>query len=168
MTTSWCRVSGAAVVTFMVASVLASAEQARRPAPGAASVPMEVALKVGAVGYDAKGQGSCTHARQAAIYGVLSEMWTVRHEADGRSVQLTLWKPKDGSAQMFSLSINGKPDATVSTVRGGEVSGSGSIRLEPSGKGGVFAVDAKEKSGGSITGTIKCEAFTAAVAEGGN
>jgi hypothetical protein len=168
MTTSSMRVSAAAAVAFIFASVLVSADQVRRQSPGAALVPMDVALKVGNIAYDAKGQGSCTHARQAAIYGVPSEMWSVRHEADGRSLQLTLWKPKDGSAQMFSLSINGKPNATVTTVRGGQVSGSGEVRLEPSAKGGAFTVDAKEKSGGSITGTIKCEAFTAAVAEGGN
>ena len=168
MTTASVRMFSAAAVTITFASVLASADQVRRQSPGAAQVPMEVALKVGNVAYDAKGPGSCTHARQAAIYGVPSEMWSVRHKTDDRSLQLTLWKPKDGSASMFSLSINGKPSGTVSTVRGGDVSGSGTVTLEPSGKGGAFTVDAKEKSGGSITGTIKCDAFTAAVAEGGN
>ena len=129
---------------------------------------MEVALKVGNVPYEVKGQGSCTYARQASIYDVLSGMWTVRHEAEGRSFQLTFWKPKDGSRQMFSLSINGKPEATVSTVRGGQLSGSGTVKFEPSAKGGTFSVNAKEKSGGAISGTIKCEAFTPASADGGN
>lgn len=162
------RVFPVVAVTLMVASALTSAEQVRRQTPGTALVPLEVSLKVGTSAYGAKGQGSCTHAQQAAIYGVRSEMWTVRHEADGRSLQLTLWKPKDESAPMFSLSINGTPNATVSTVRGGQVSGSGAVRFEQSGKGGAFTVDAKDKSGASITGTIKCEAFTAAVAAGGN
>ena len=168
MTTSVLHVFSAVALTFMFASAPGSADQVRRQSPAAALVPMEVALKVDNAVYDAKGQGSCTHARQAAIYGVLSEMWSVRHEADGRSLQLTLWKPKDGSTQMFSLSINGKTNASVSTVRGGQVSGSGTVTLEPSGKGGAFTVDAKEKSGVSIAGRIKCEAFTAAIAEGGN
>ena len=168
MTTGSLRVFSAAAIAVVCASALPTADQVRRQSPQAALVPMEVALKVANATYDAKGQGSCTHARQASIYSVLSEMWTARHEADGRSLQLTLWKPKDGSAQMFSLSINGKPNATVRTVRGGEVSGSGAVRFEASGKGGAFTVDAKDKAGASITGTIKCEAFTAAVAEGGD
>lgn len=168
MTACSLRVLSLAVFTFSFMSALPSADQVRRQTPGASSVPMEIALKVGNVAYDAKGQGSCMHARQASIYNVLSEMRTVKHEADGRSLQLTLWTPKDGSAQMFSLSINGKPNASVSTVRGGQVSGSGDVRFEPSGKGGAFTVAAKDQAGASITGTIKCEAFTAAVAEGGN
>jgi hypothetical protein len=168
MTTSSLRMFSVAAVAFSFVSASPSADQVRRQSPKGATVPMEVALKVGHAGYDAKGQGSCTHARQASIYNVLSEMWTVRHEDDGRSFQLTLWKPKDGSAPMFSLAINGKPDATVSTVRGGQVSGSGTVKLEPSVKGGTFTVDAKEKSGATIAGTIRCEAFTPAIAEGGN
>ena len=168
MTTSSLRIFSVAAVAFSLLSASPSADQARRQSPKAATVLMEVALKVGNIPYDAKGQGSCTHARQASIYNVLSEMWTVRHEAEGRSFQLTLWKPKDGSAQMFSLSVNGKPETTVSTVRGGQVSGSGAVQFEPSAKGGTFSVEAKDKAGTPITGTIRCEAFTAAAAEGGN
>ena len=168
MKTLTLRPFAVAAVTFTFTIVLASADQVRRQSREPVRVPMEVALKTSGIPYDAKGQGSCTHARQAAIYGVLSEMWSVRHEADGRSMQLTLWKPKDGSAQMFSLSVNGKTNATVTTVRGGQPSGSGTVSLEASGKGGAFTVDAKDKSGTSITGTIKCEAFTPAIAEGGD
>ena len=162
------RMFSAVAAGIVFASAVPGADQVRRQSGTAALVPMEVALKVGSGAYEAKGQGACTHARQASIYNVLSEMWTVRHEADGRSFQLTLWKPKDGSAEMFSLSINGKPQATVSTVRGGQVSGGGTVKFAPSAKGGAFTVDAKDKSGATITGTIKCEAFTAAIAEGGD
>jgi hypothetical protein len=95
-------------------------------------------------------------------------MWTVRHREDGRSLQLTLWKPADGSPAMFNLSVKGPQNTTVSTVRGGQVSGSGTVTLAKAGKGGTFTVDARDKAGAPITGTIKCEAFTAAIAEGGD
>jgi hypothetical protein len=127
-----------------------------------------VSLKVGSEVYDTKGQGSCTHAPIAAIYGVRAQMWSVRHEGGGRSVQLTFWKPSDASASMFSLSVSGTKSTSVSTVRGGQVTGSGTVTLAASGKGGTFTVDAKPKSGEAIAGTIKCEAFTPAIAEGGN
>jgi hypothetical protein len=95
-------------------------------------------------------------------------MWSVTQEADGRSVQLTLWKPSDGSASMFSLSLNVPKSITISTVRGGQTQGSGTVALVPSAKGGTFTIDAKARTGETILGTIKCEAFTPAIAEGGD
>ncbi|MDQ3486417.1 MAG: hypothetical protein M3468_01635, partial [Acidobacteriota bacterium] len=143
---------------------LTYAEQTNRRA----TVPLEVSLKVGQGTYAAKGQGTCTYARQAAIYDIRSQQWTARHEEDARSVQLTVWKPVDGSAEMFSLLVNDQSDVNITTVRGGQVSGSGTVKFEPSGKGGTFTVVAKGKAGEPVTGTFKCEAFTAAIAEGGN
>jgi len=154
----------AASVAIVAASTLTYAEQTNRRA----TVPLEVSLKVGQGTYAAKGQGTCTHARQAAIYNIRSQQWTARHEEDTRSVQLTLWKPVDGSAEMFSLLVNDKSDVNITTVRGGQVSGSGTVKFEPTGKGGTFTVAAKGKAGEPVTGTFKCEAFTAATAEGGN
>jgi len=69
---------------------------------------------------------------------------------------------------MFSLRVNDKSDVNITTVRGGQVSGSGTVKFSPSGKGGTFPVAAKGKAGEPVTGTFKCEAFTAAIAEGGN
>ena len=156
------------LMTLTLATVLVSAHQIRRQTSGPALVPIEMSLKAAGEGFEMKNQGSCTQAPKASIHGILSEMWTVRQEQDGRSVQLTLWKPADGSAPMFSLSTNGKKSMTISTVRGGQVSGSGTVTLAPSAKGGTFTVDAKSQAGEPVSGTIKCEAFTPAIAEGGN
>ena len=165
MSRYWTRFS--VIAATLMLPVLTDAEQVRQR-PTEATVAIEVALKAGSTAYDAKAQGSCTHAPKAAIYGVVSEMWTVRHREDGRSLQLTLWKPMDGSTQMFNLSVNGPRNTTVSTVRGGQVSGSGTVTFAKADKGGTFTIDAKDKAGAPITGTIKCEAFTAAIAEGGD
>ena len=156
-----------AAVAITFATVLTRADQVRRQ--GSAEVPLEVSLKVGGAAYVAKGQGACTHARQASIYDVRAEMWSVRQTGEGgSSVELTFWKPSDGSASMFSLSLNATKSVSISTVKGGQVTGSGSVNLSPSAKGGTFTVDAKTRAGEAVAGTIKCEAFTPAIAEGGD
>ena len=167
MTNTSVRIASGIVIAIVSTAAFVRADQ-RRAAPGPQLVPAEISLKVAGDSYDAKGQASCTHAPKGSIYNVISEMWTVRHEQDGRSFQLTLWKPVDGSASMFTLAANGKKNVSISTVRGGEVTGTGTVTLAPSGKGGKFAIDAKAKGGDSVSGTITCEAFTPAIAEGGN
>jgi hypothetical protein len=156
----------ASSLTFSI-SLLEAGQVRRQPGQGQPTVPVTVALKVGAEPFTSSAAGQCTHAPTASIYSVLSEMWTVRQQEEGRSIQLTLWHPKDGTADMFSLSVNGKASVQVSTVRGGTQSGSGTVKLERAEKGGTFTVSAKAKSGEAITGTIQCSAFTAAIAEGG-
>lgn len=149
------------VITCVVA--LTQAEQVRQTGP--IQVPIEVSLKVGGQAYVAKGLGSCTHAPKASIYNVPAQLWSVSQQGDGGLVQLTLWKPADGSANMFSLSVK---NITISTVKGGQVTGTGTVTLAPSGKGGTLTVDARTRTGEAIAGTIKCEAFTPHIAEGGN
>lgn len=155
-----------ALVVLLAASSSIEARQVRRSGP--AQVPVEVNIKSGTGTFTAKGDGSCTHAPKASIYNVLSEMWMARHQDGGRSVQLTLWKPADGSEPMFTLSVNTGRSTSISTVRGGQPSGSGTVTMKPAAKGGTFTIDAKTKEGAAVTGTITCGAFTPHVAEGGN
>jgi hypothetical protein len=100
----------------------------------------------------------------------MAEMWMVQQSADGRSLSLTLWKPKDGSGDMVTLSVtNGNLSQQINTVRGGAATtGSGKVTLARAGNGGTFSVDAKSSSGAAISGTIKCDAFAPHMAEGGN
>lgn len=160
---------GAVIATSLcVSTSVLQAGQVRRQAPqGPAPVTVTVALKAAGQSYGATAPGSCTHAPKASIYNVMAEMWTVHQESDGRSLQLTLWQPADGSEGMFSLSLNGPANLQVNTVRGGTVVGSGTVKLQAADKGGTFTVNAKAKAGETITGTIQCAAFTPAVAEGG-
>ena len=48
------------------------------------------------------------------------------------------------------------------------MTGTGTVILSTSAKGGTFTVAAKTTAGEAIAGTIKCEAFTPAIAEGGD
>ena len=149
----------------------------RRVAPGASSqpttVPVTIALKAGADTFQFTGQASCTHAPTASIYGLLSEQWNVEQSEGSRSLHLTLWKPKNGAGDMFNLSISsgGARPQSVNTVKAPGApapAGSGHVTLTPAGNGGTFTVDAKTAAGGAITGTIKCDAFSPAIAEGGD
>lgn len=163
------RVCTSVCLAFVITAwTAAAADQVRRQSsPGPQTVPVNVSLKTGAATYSSNAPGTCSHAPTASIYGVLSEMWTVSQNAEGRSAQLTLWRSQKDAAETFSLSLNDKKSLTISTVRGGQISGSGTVKLEPSGKGGTFTIDAKTASGETVTGTIGCPAFTPATAEGG-
>ena len=135
---------------------------------GESQTPVQVSLSVGGKRFDASAPGTCTHAPVASIYQVMAELWTARQSAETGSLNLSLWRPKDGSADMVSLSSrSGRASTNVSTVRGGTVAGSGKVTLAPAGKGGEFTVDARSADGAAITGTIKCDAFAPHVAEGG-
>jgi hypothetical protein len=158
----------AAVVGITCVTALTHASQVRRR-QGPVLVAIEVSLKVGSASYVTKGLGSCTHAPKASIYDVPAQLWSVQQASGERPVRLTLWKPSDGLSSMFSLSVNDPVRSiTISTVRGGEVTGSGTVTLAAAAQGGTFTVDAKTKTGESIAGTIKCEAFTPHAADGGN
>ena len=155
--------------------VLTSAPAAQVRAPRGTERPtvgVTIALKSGAGGYQATGQGTCTYAKTAAIYGVLSEQWSVQHSEGSRSLALTFWKPKSAAEPMFTLSLSaGSGRQSVSTVKASGAptpEGSGKASFAAAEKGGTFTIDAKDAKGGGITGTIRCDAFTPAISEGGN
>ena len=145
--------------------------EAQRRAPGdvPAKQGIQASLKVGNQLYDSKAPGRCTHAPVASIYQVMAQMWSVQQSADGRSLTLTVWRPKDGSGDMVTLSVeSGNSSHQVNTVRGGEpVQGTAKVTFEKSGAGGSFTLDARAKDGTAMTGTIKCDAFAPHIAEGG-
>jgi hypothetical protein len=136
------------------------------------TVGVTASLKAAGESYDLSGPARCTHAPMAAIYGIVSEQWTVEQSEGTRSLNLTLWKPKNGSGEMFTFSVSpGRRAHSVNTVKAGNApapSGSGTVKLAPAGSGGTFTIDAKTADGAAITGTVKCDEFLAAVAEGGN
>jgi hypothetical protein len=151
-------------------SLPAAGQERRSPAaaPEEWMAPMQVSLKIGDQRYESSTPGKCTHAPVASIYQAMSELWSAQQSDGGRSLNLSFWRPKDGSADMVSLAVtSGRSSHRVSTVRGAPLAGSGKVALQPSGKGGVFTVDAKTPEGAAITGTIKCDVFAPHVAEGG-
>jgi hypothetical protein len=155
---------------MIVAVTATSAEQRRAPASADKTVSVSIALKVGAQSYDFTGKATCTYAPVAGIYNLRAEQWSVQQASDGGSLSLTHWHPASG-ADMFNLSVtSGNTQSAVSTVKvgtNGTLDGSGAVTLKREGTGGTFTVAAATAKGAKITGTIKCEAFTPAIAEGG-
>ena len=142
----------------------------RRPAGQAsAKQGIQASLNVGGETYESNEPGRCTHAPTASIYQVVSQLWSVQQSSQGRSLTLTFWKPKDGSAEMVNLSVrNGDASHDVSTVRGGAATtGTGKVTFDKSGDGGTFTLEAVTKAGTVITGRITCDAFAPHMAEGG-
>jgi hypothetical protein len=158
------------VISAIAFSSLVADIDAQRRAPGQAQMKqqIQVALKVGGQMYQSSEPGKCTHAPVASIYNVVSEMWSVQQASEGRSLALSLWRPKNGSGDMVTLAVtSGNTSHQVSTVRGGATTGAGKVMFEKSGSGGTFSVDARTSAGAAITGTIRCDAFAPHTAEGG-
>ena len=161
----WVLLLSAIAFTGLVGS---AAGQRRAPGQERAKQAIQASLKVGMQTYESSEPGSCTHAPKASIYDVMAELWTVNQLAGERSLTLTFWKPANGSAEMFNLSVSdSKGSNDVNTVRGGTISGSGKVTFAKSGQGGAFTIDAKTKAGAAITGKITCAAFGPHIAEGG-
>jgi hypothetical protein len=158
---------------FVVALTIASAASAqRRPAPAMpAEASVAITLQVAGQPYRFEGNGTCRHAPVASIYNVMAEMWGIQQSDGQRSITLTLWRPRSASGDMVSLSVvTGGKSYLVNTVkpdRESAVAGSGNVTLTTAGAGGTFTIKATAVNGAAITGTIKCSAFTAAMAEGG-
>ena len=165
------RIQSKILLSFAIALTITSAAsaQGRRMPWTRDEVDAAISLQVAGQPYRFEGKAECEHSPVASIYGVMSEMWSV-HQNDGqRSVNLTLWHPRSASGDMFSLSVGTRGKAyLVNTVKpGGAVKGSGKMTVTRSGAGGTFTINATAADGAAITGTVKCSAFTAAVAEGG-
>src|SRR5918992_3302445 len=129
------------VISAIVITSFISGLEAQRRVPGQAQPKQAInaSLKVGGHAYESREPGRCTHAPTASIYSIVSEMWTVQQSAEGRSLALTLWRPKDGSGDMVTLSVSsGDSSHQINTARGGGgTSGTGKVTLEKSGVGGV-------------------------------
>ena len=166
-----------AVLTIVSLSSLIATSvpvEAHRRAPGIAvepALPMKIDLQVGGEKYAFSGPGVCQSSSDASIYELAAAMYAVRQNGEGRSVNLTLWRPKTGAPDMLTLGVSlGSRSYRVSTVkvgRNGEVRGSGGASFAKTGAGGTFTLDATAEGGTKITGTITCERFAGIVAEGG-
>jgi hypothetical protein len=111
-----------AIVSIAFSAFIGVVEAQRRvPGQAESKQAVAVALKAGGQTYESREAGKCTHAPTASIYSIVSEMWSVQQSSDGRSLALTVWRPKDGSGEMVTLSVSsGNSSHQVNTVRGGE------------------------------------------------
>ena len=138
-------------------------------APG--EVPLKIELSAGGDRAELTGMGRCTHAKEASIYGMPASLWQIQDSDTGQigHATLTVWRPASGSGgDQFSMAIaSGDRDHRISTVKGGEIVGSGSITMHPMGAGAHFEVVGTDAEGRSVRASFQCERFTEHVAEGG-
>ena len=112
------------------------------------------------------------HSPTAAIHNVPAALWLVHHTGSGRGaikrLNLTFWRPKDGSPERFSLAVKSRSSSHRIDVGGrGKPVGSGKAALSLKGTGGRFEIKGKDDSGTPIEVIIKCPAFGGIEAEGG-
>jgi hypothetical protein len=157
--------------SLMLLSMAGGDAQRRVPGQAPATVPMVVALKAGDKVYDFTGQGKCTHAPVASIYGLRAERWTAERTGDGPGATLSVWRPASGS-DLVSIAFNiGETRYSMSTIKvggNGTTEGSGTITFSRKEAGGTFTVNGTAANGTKISGTVTCGGFTPAIAEGGH
>ena len=137
-------------------------------APAAAS--LSITGKVGGKSLQASGGGSCRHAPDAAIRGVSASLWMVQYaggEGGVKQLNLTLWRPKDGSPDQLSLAFETNTGEYRIETGEGEHKGEGAVTILPNGPGGRFELSGKESGGKPVQITIDCPAFAGIQAEGG-
>jgi hypothetical protein len=160
------RVCGVAAAAL----ILAGTPVTTIAGPNDATVPVQVALKVGEQPYRFGGEAICQHAPQATIYDAPAALWSFRHVEPARSLNLAFWRVQaQGDMITLGLTLSGA-DHRVSTVKigqKGDVRGSGRATFTASGAGGTFSLDLVARDGTPIKGTISCCRFTPIVEEGG-
>ena len=133
-------------------------------------VPLTIEVSVGSERSDLTGTGKCTHAPEASIYGTPAALWQIQDSDAGkiRYANLTVWRPKAGGPEQFNMSINtADEEHAINTVKGGQLVGSGTVSVHPSGEGAHFEVIGKDAAGRSVRATFQCARFTEHIAEGG-
>jgi hypothetical protein len=150
----------------LLATGFSNAAAQRTVSPGVVSV----SAQVGGKSYGAMGAGSCRHSPSASIYGVPAALWMVEQSGDGalKSVHLTLWRPKNGSSDQVSLSLQTRSSNHVISSGGkGEPVGDATVKLSPLGSGGRFELKGKDGAGAKVEVIITCPEFSGVEAEGG-
>ena len=162
-----------ALAVALLASSTADAMAQRRPGVSvAASKPLTVSARIDGKTYEATGLGRCKHAPEASIYDIPAALWMVEYgdQASDRIKQLnlTLWRPKDGSSDQVSISLRtGSASYRIKSGGKGPSVGSATVDLSPMGSGGRFELKGKDADGVKVELTISCPAFAGVEGEGG-
>jgi hypothetical protein len=146
----------------------------QRRRPGASvdpSAPLTLSARIHGKTYRATGPGSCKHTPDASIYDLPAALWMIefrnRAGAQIKQLNLTLWRPKDGTSDQISLSLETGSSSYRMASGGRAPVGRATVKLSPLGAGGRFEVKGKDGEGTSIQLTVSCPAFAGVEAEGG-
>jgi hypothetical protein len=124
---------------------------------------VELALEVDGKPIVTKGRGECNFTDDASIFEAPATMWAVRQSAGDRSVNLTMWRLRQGGETLtLSLTAGGKTYRVNTTKVGqqGAIDGTGRWTFAKSGAGGTFTIEALTAGRTKITGRLTCAGFT--------
>jgi hypothetical protein len=166
------------VATLLLTSLITRDGAAQRRAVGqqpssdSPASQIRISARLGGKSYSSTVPGSCKHEPEASIYDVPAALWTVEASgAEGSAIKqlnFTLWRPKNGSADQISLSLDAgsKPTRIDINPRSKPVGG-GRVRLTPGESGGKIELTGKDSKGTGVNLTISCPSFDAVEAAGG-
>jgi hypothetical protein len=165
--------------TLVLAGAIAQDAAAQRRLPGAGSAAvapedanLSVMARLGTKSYTSTLPGTCKHEPSASIYDIPAALYTVQangsDDSEIKQLSLTLWQPKDGSADQVSLSLQaGSRSAQVDVSPRSPPVGTASVKLQPIASGGKLELQGKDAKGTPVYLTISCPTFAAIEAEGG-
>jgi hypothetical protein len=164
---------------LLLAGTVAQDAVAQRRAPGGPSdtasqetTEVSIIARIGTKSYTSRLPGTCKHAPTASIYDVPAALWTVQaddsHGNEVKALSFTLWKPKNGSADQVSVSIQaGSTSNRIEINPRNPPVGAATVQLQPIGEGGRFELRGKDAKGTKVNLTISCPKFGGVEAEGG-
>jgi hypothetical protein len=164
---------------FVLAGAVArdATAQRRVPAVGNPTAASEEAnltiiARVGTKSYTSTLPGTCKHEPSASIYDVPAALYMVQAngpDAGGiKQLSLTLWRPKNGTADQISLSLQaGSHSARIDVNPKTPPVGTASVKLQPAASGGKFELQGKDAKGTQVFLTVSCPMFAGVEAEGG-
>jgi hypothetical protein len=159
-------------LALLVSLTLDATAQQRPNTSAAPSKPLTVSARIDGKTYEATGPGSCKHTPAASIYDVPAALWMVEYNNPAgdkiKRLNLTFWRPKDGSPDQVSLSLQtGTSSHQISSGGRGQPAGRATVELSPEGSGGRFELKGKDAGGAKVELTVSCPVFAGVEAEGG-
>jgi hypothetical protein len=165
--------------TLLLAGMVAQEAAAQRRVAGTSTTAasegtteVSIIAQVGTKSYTSRVPGSCKYAPAASIYDVPAALWTVQADgSDGAEIKglsFTLWRPKNGSADQVSISLEtGSSSNRIDVNPRNPPVGAATVQLQPVGTGGKFEIRGKDAAGTKLNLTISCPEFAGIEAEGG-
>jgi len=167
------RITALAALLAMTSGTREAAAQRRAPGqPADETSSVSVIARVGTKSYTSNIAGTCKHEPSASIYDTPAALYLVEGAGDDGSeikqLNLTLWRPKNGSPDQISLSLGAGANTYKIDVNPRTPGvGSATAEFRKEGGGGTLEVKGKDAKGTPLNLTIGCPTFAGVEAEGG-
>jgi hypothetical protein len=162
----------AALILLAAGTQQASAQRRASGQSVSESSELDISAQLGSKSYNSSLAGTCKHEPSASIYDVPAALYMVEGQGpEGSQIKqlnLTLFRPKNGSADQVSLSLQvGSSSSRIDVNPRSKAVGAATVQLKPAGSGGTFELKGKDDQGKALTLTISCPTFAAVEAAGG-